>query len=136
VPKGSEPVSGSAGPGVAGFEIVVRDPLRGVNGVEKGASVVASGDPGIAIVSDSGYDLPRPAWQLSDLSVIAVGRLRSDRVADRRPVDLVERMQLGQQHSVETDPHPGLAPAAESPPARDATGISKLCRTTFSIDDT
>jgi hypothetical protein len=40
-----EPVSGSAEPGVEGFEIVVSDPLRGVNAVEKGAAVVASGDP-------------------------------------------------------------------------------------------
>ncbi|THV42748.1 NF041680 family putative transposase [Glycomyces buryatensis] len=39
-----------------------------------------SGDPAITIVTDSGYDVPRLAWQLRDLPVIIVGRLRSDRV--------------------------------------------------------
>ncbi|MEV3939340.1 NF041680 family putative transposase [Glycomyces sp. NPDC049804] len=44
-----------------------------------------SGDPAITIVTDSGYDLPRLAWQLRDLPVIVVGRLRSDRVLYGRP---------------------------------------------------
>ncbi len=39
-----------------------------------------SGDAPIAIVTDSGYDVPRLAHQLRDLPVIVIGRLRSDRV--------------------------------------------------------
>jgi len=38
------------------------------------------GDPDILIVMDSGYDVPRLAFQLDDLPVELVGRLRSDRV--------------------------------------------------------
>jgi hypothetical protein len=41
------------------------------------------GDPGILIVLDSGYDLSRLAWLLSDLPVDITGRLRSDRVMYR-----------------------------------------------------
>jgi hypothetical protein len=44
-----------------------------------------NGDPPIAVVTDSGYDVPRLAWQLRDLPVIIVGRLRSDRVLYGRP---------------------------------------------------
>jgi len=48
------------------------------------------GDPAILIIFDAGYDVPRLAWQLSDLPVELLGRLRSDRVlqlhaARRRP---------------------------------------------------
>jgi hypothetical protein len=42
-------------------------------------------DPPIAVVTDAGYDVPRLAWQLHDLPVIVVGRLRSDRVLYGRP---------------------------------------------------
>ena len=38
------------------------------------------GDPGILVVLDSGYDLSRLAWLLSDLPLDVTGRLRSDRV--------------------------------------------------------
>ncbi|SDE57239.1 NF041680 family putative transposase [Glycomyces harbinensis] len=38
------------------------------------------GDAPIAVVTDSGYDVPRLAHQLRDLPVIVIGRLRSDRV--------------------------------------------------------
>jgi hypothetical protein len=44
-----------------------------------------NGDPPIAVVTDSGYDVPRLAWQLRDLPVIIIGRLRSDRVLYGRP---------------------------------------------------
>jgi hypothetical protein len=39
-----------------------------------------AGDPAILIIFDAGYDVPRLAWQLSDLPVELLGRLRSDRV--------------------------------------------------------
>jgi hypothetical protein len=39
-----------------------------------------AGDPAILIVLDSGYDIPRLAYVLSDLPVEVLGRLRSDRV--------------------------------------------------------
>lgn len=38
------------------------------------------GDAPIAVVTDSGYDVPRLAWQLRDLPVVIIGRLRSNRV--------------------------------------------------------
>jgi hypothetical protein len=38
------------------------------------------GDPDILIVCDTGYDTARLAWVLSDLPVLLVGRIRSDRV--------------------------------------------------------
>ncbi|MEV0396373.1 NF041680 family putative transposase [Polymorphospora rubra] len=38
------------------------------------------GDPDILIVCDTGYDTARLAWILSDLPVLLVGRIRSDRV--------------------------------------------------------
>jgi hypothetical protein len=38
------------------------------------------GDPDIAVVFDSGYDLTRLAWLLAGLPVEVMGRLRSDRV--------------------------------------------------------
>lgn len=44
-----------------------------------------SGDAPIAVVTDGGYDVPRLAWQLRDLPVIIVGRLKSDRVLYGRP---------------------------------------------------
>ncbi|WP_304608885.1 NF041680 family putative transposase [Glycomyces amatae] len=44
-----------------------------------------NGDPPIAVVTDSGYDVPRLAWQLRDLPVVIIGRLRSDRVLYGRP---------------------------------------------------
>ncbi|HEY5989342.1 MAG TPA: transposase, partial [Streptosporangiaceae bacterium] len=40
----------------------------------------AQGDPDILAVFDSGYDLTRLAWLLTDLPVEVIGRLRSDRV--------------------------------------------------------
>ena len=43
-----------------------------------------SGDPEIWIVCDAGYEAPRIAWQLRDLPVEVIGRMRSDRVL-RRP---------------------------------------------------
>lgn len=43
------------------------------------------GDADIVIVTDAGYDVPRLAWQLRDLPVVVVGRLRSDRVLYGRP---------------------------------------------------
>jgi hypothetical protein len=39
-----------------------------------------AGDPAILIIFDAGYDVPRLAYQLSDLPVELLGRLRSDRV--------------------------------------------------------
>ena len=39
-----------------------------------------AGDPDIAVVFDSGYDLTRLAWLLADLPVEILGRLRGDRV--------------------------------------------------------
>jgi hypothetical protein len=42
-----------------------------------------SGDPNIAIVLDSGYDLARLAFLLADVPVQLIGRLRSDRVLAR-----------------------------------------------------
>src|SRR5437762_14039425 len=39
-----------------------------------------AGDPAILIIFDAGYDVPRLAWQLSDLPVRLLGRLRSDPV--------------------------------------------------------
>lgn len=41
------------------------------------------GDAPIAIVVDAGYDVPRLAYQLRDLPVVVIGRLRSDRVLYR-----------------------------------------------------
>jgi hypothetical protein len=41
------------------------------------------GDPDIAIVFDSGYDVCRLAFLLADLPVVLIGRLRSDRVLAR-----------------------------------------------------
>ncbi len=38
------------------------------------------GEPEILIVADAGYDVTRLAFILADLSVILLGRLRSDRV--------------------------------------------------------
>jgi hypothetical protein len=38
------------------------------------------GDPGILVIFDAGYGVPRLACQLSDLPVELLGRLRSDRV--------------------------------------------------------
>jgi hypothetical protein len=38
------------------------------------------GDPDIEIMTDSGYDITRPAYLLADLPVVVTGRLRSDRV--------------------------------------------------------
>jgi hypothetical protein len=38
------------------------------------------GDPDILIVCDTGYDTARLAWALSDLPLLLVGRIRSDRV--------------------------------------------------------
>jgi hypothetical protein len=38
------------------------------------------GDPPVLIVLDSGYDLPRLSWLLSDLPVQMLGRIRSNRV--------------------------------------------------------
>nr|WP_242624213.1 transposase [Micromonospora kangleipakensis] len=38
------------------------------------------GDPDILIVCDTGYNTARLAWVLSDLPVLLVGRIRSDRV--------------------------------------------------------
>lgn len=43
------------------------------------------GDAPIAVVTDSGYDVPRLTHQLRDLPVIIIGRLRSDRVLYGRP---------------------------------------------------
>jgi hypothetical protein len=39
-----------------------------------------AGDPAILVIFDAGYDVPRLAYQLSDLPVELLGRLRSDRV--------------------------------------------------------
>jgi hypothetical protein len=39
-----------------------------------------AGDPAILVIFDAGYDVPRLAWQLSDLPAELLGRLRSDRV--------------------------------------------------------
>jgi DDE superfamily endonuclease len=41
------------------------------------------GDPDIWIVADAGYDGPRLAWQLADLPVRVLVRMRSDRVLRR-----------------------------------------------------
>jgi DDE superfamily endonuclease len=38
------------------------------------------GDPAILVIVDAGYDVPRLAYQLSDLPVELLGRLRSDQV--------------------------------------------------------
>lgn len=38
------------------------------------------GDPLITIVADAGYDIARLAYLLSDLPVLMVARVRSDRV--------------------------------------------------------
>lgn len=38
------------------------------------------GDPDILIVTDAGYDGPRLAWLISDLPVVIICRVRSDRV--------------------------------------------------------
>ena len=48
-----------------------------------GAGQHRSGDAPIAIVVDAGYDVPRLAYQLRDLPVVVIGRLRSDRVLYR-----------------------------------------------------
>ena len=40
-----EPVSGSAEPSAEGFDIVVSDALKGVDGVEKSTAMVVSGYP-------------------------------------------------------------------------------------------
>lgn len=39
-----------------------------------------AGDPEITIVFDAGYEICRLAWLLTDLPVVLVGRVRSDRV--------------------------------------------------------
>ena len=39
-----------------------------------------AGDPDMLVVFDAGYDVTRLAWQLADLPVELLGRLRSDRV--------------------------------------------------------
>jgi len=54
--------------------------------------------------------------------------------ADRRPVDLAERVEFGEQESVESVPDSGLAPAAEPPPAGDAGSESELGRQVLPID--
>ncbi|MEV6160038.1 transposase [Nonomuraea sp. NPDC052129] len=41
------------------------------------------GDPDILIVADAGYDGPRLAWSLRDLSIQILARMRSDRVLRR-----------------------------------------------------
>jgi hypothetical protein len=41
------------------------------------------GDPNILVVADAGYDAPRLAFLLSDLPVVVLGRMRSDRVLRR-----------------------------------------------------
>jgi DDE superfamily endonuclease len=44
------------------------------------AGQYSPGDPPVLIVLDSGYDLPRLSWLLSDLPVQLLGRIRSNRV--------------------------------------------------------
>ena len=59
--------------------------LRGVITKLIDAGQYRDGDADIVIVTDAGYDVPRLAWQLRDLPVVVVGRLRSDRVLYGRP---------------------------------------------------
>jgi hypothetical protein len=54
--------------------------LREVVGRLAAAGRWTPGDPPIEIVMDSGYDVTRLAFVLSDLPVVVTGRLRSDRV--------------------------------------------------------
>lgn len=44
-----------------------------------------TGGAPIAVATDSGCDVPRLSWQLRDLPVIIIGRLRADRVLYDRP---------------------------------------------------
>ena len=59
---------------------VTADQLRAVIHRLIAAGHWQPGDPDIVIVADTGYDIPRLAYVLTDLPVELVGRLRSDRV--------------------------------------------------------
>src|SRR6266516_1156565 len=86
-----------------------------------------AGDPAILIIFDAGYDVPRLAWQLSDLPVELLGRLRSDRVMQlpappRRPGSMAAppgHHQPGDQ-PVRARHNRGLGPGAPAaaPPLR------------------
>jgi len=60
--------------------------------------------------STGGGPVPAPPFFGPDMGAVET---------DRGPVDLSERVQLREQHSVKAVPDSGLAPAAESPPAGD-----------------
>ncbi|WP_424863793.1 transposase [Streptomyces sp. MMS24-I29] len=76
--RSSRPSSGSTGGAVASVKGTAQ--LRGV--VERLIAVGQwqTGDPGITIVMDIGYDVIRLAWVLRDLPVELVGRIRSPRL--------------------------------------------------------
>jgi hypothetical protein len=59
---------------------VTADQLRAVINRLIDAGHWRPGDPDILIVADTGYDITRLAYDLADLPVEMVGRLRSDRV--------------------------------------------------------
>jgi hypothetical protein len=74
------------------------------------------GDAPIAIVVDAGYDVPRLAYQLRDLPVVVIGRLRSDRVLYRAapPYAGIGRPQRHGTPFRLTDPSTWEAPQAQT----------------------
>jgi hypothetical protein len=74
------------------------------------------GDAPIAIVVDAGYDVPRLAYQLRDLPVVVIGRLRADRVLYRAAPPYSGRGRP-QRHGTAfrlTDPSTWEAPEAQT----------------------
>jgi hypothetical protein len=73
------------------------------------------GDPPILVIFDAGYDVTRLAYQLADLPVELLGRLRSDRVmllpAPPRP------------------PGPGTSSPSHGPPGRRTSAVTRSSTT-------
>jgi hypothetical protein len=83
-----------------------------------------SGDAPIAIVVDAGYDVPRLAFQLRDLPVVVIGRLRSDRVL-YRAAPAYSGIARPQRHGSAfrlTDPSTWEAPEAQTLTGTDRYG--------------
>ncbi|GAB3660234.1 hypothetical protein GCM10028833_39440 [Glycomyces tarimensis] len=76
------------------------------------------------VVVDAGYDVPRLAYQLRDLPVVVIGRLRSDRVLYRAAPSYAG-IGRPQRHGTPfrlTDPSPWEAPQAQTLTDNDRYG--------------
>src|SRR5918994_990914 len=100
---------------------VTADQLRAVFPGRRGAARGGGGAPPILVVLDSGYDVTRLAFVLTDLPVHLVGRIRADRVlltpAPARPVDGPGPMGRPRRHGavmVLADPDSWPAPTTQT----------------------